>query len=309
MADHLQAGDWPQFLGPHRTGVSSESGLISAFPADGPVVLWRKPLGTGMSGIAVVGETAFTMYQNAEHQLVVALNAQTGKTLWETPVAPPYENAMGNGPRATPTVADGSVFVYTGEGILAKLSAENGKVQWSHNVPQELNGPPSEYGMACSPLVIGSTVIVQSGTKSAAVAAFDAVSGNRKWTAGTGTAGYSSPVLMTLAGKPQVVAFAGAAALGIAPDDGRVLWDFPFETDYDCNTATPVQLSDSTLLISSGENHGSAVLSVTANGDRFSVTTGWTSFGPKSVLRAEWQTPALTNGYLFGLDNIGSAGL
>lgn len=301
-----RAGDWPQFLGPQRNGISDETGLIDTFPASGPKVVWSVEGGVGMSGIAVVNGTAFTLVQRDGSQIVVALNAATGDTRWETPVAPAYENSMGDGPRATPTVADGRVFAFTGEGILAALDAESGDVLWSHDAPADFGGEPSDYGMACSPLLVGDLVVVTVGAPQATLAAYQQESGDLEWTYTSGDAsGYSSPALLHVNGVDQVVAFTGASACGLTTD-GDELWSYPFETDYDCNIAVPLAVGDQ-VFISSGENHGAALLSVpgTAGGD---VGELWTSFGVDSTLRNEWQTSILLDGYLYGFDNIGSAG-
>ncbi|MEZ6124524.1 MAG: PQQ-binding-like beta-propeller repeat protein [Planctomycetaceae bacterium] len=304
---HCPAGDWAQFLGPHRNGMSSETGLVETFPKTGPKIEWRTELGVGMSGLAVSRGKLVTLFQD-ERQYAVALDAATGKELWKTPLGPAYENAMGNGPRATPTIHDGSVYVFTGEGNLAALALDSGLLKWSIDTPAELFSKPAEYGMASSPLVVGELVVVQVGSHRGTVAAFERETGKQKWAVGTCQAGYSSPILATLAGRSQIVAFAGDRVLGINPDDGAELWHFLYETDYNCNTASPVVLDDSTVLISSGENHGSAALRIAADGDKFSVMEAWTSFGKDSVLRAEWQTPILLDGHLYGMDNIGSAG-
>lgn len=301
--------DWSQFLGPNRNGVSSETGLISKWPESGPKLLWKAPLGVGMSSIAVVGDHAFTMFQDDASQYVIALNVADGTVLWKTPIAPAYSNAMGHGPRATPTVFRDRVFVFSGEGVLACLKKADGKLSWKVDVPLELDGKPSEYGMSCSPLVVGETVIVQSGTQQAAVAAFRVSDGQLAWKAGHGTAGYSSPVFMMLNDAPTVVAFVGAGVLGIDPATGSVRWSFDYATDYDCNTASPVQLSASTFLISAGENHGSTILGVSGDASAGqTVTPVWESLAKDSQLRAEWQTPVIYDGHLYALDNIGSAG-
>jgi outer membrane protein assembly factor BamB len=303
-----QAGDWPQFLGPHRTGISDETGLVDSFPASGPDIAWRVPLGVGMSSLAIHDGVAFTMYQDLENQFVVALNATSGKKKWATPVAPAYENSMGNGPRATPTVHNGLVYSYTGEGILTALDENSGDVVWSANTPKEQKGRPAEYGVASSPLIAGDSVVVQVGAPNAAVVGFDLKTGETNWTAGQGNSGYSSPALLTLAGKQQIVAFVGAAVLGINLVNGNELWRYAYVTDYDCNTATPVQIDEASVLISAAENHGSTILKISKAGDAFRATSSWSSLGKNSVLRAEWQTPALADGHLFALDNIGSAG-
>lgn len=303
----LRADDWAQFLGPNRNGISAETGLVEKFPQEGPKIAWRTELGVGMSGLAVAEGKLFTLYQD-EKQYAVCMDAKSGKQLWKTALAPAYENAMGNGPRATPVVQDGMVYVFTGEGILAALAADSGLLKWSVNTPEELFSKPAEYGMASSPLISGDNVVVQVGSHRGTVAAFDRKTGKQVWAAGTCKAGYSSPILASLAGRDQIVAFAGDQAMGLDPADGKVLWNYDFETDYQCNTATPVVLNDSTVLISSGENHGSAVLKVSADGESFKVDEVWTSLGKDSVLRAEWQTPILLDGHLYGMDNLGSAG-
>jgi outer membrane protein assembly factor BamB len=303
---HASAGDWPQFLGPDRNGISDETGLIDAFPASGPTVVWSVEGGVGMSGIAVVGDSAFTLVQKDGSQIVIALDAATGDTRWETPVALAYENSMGDGPRATPTVADGRVFVFTGEGILAALDAASGDLLWSHDTPADFGGQPAVYGMACSPLAAGDLVVVTVGAPQATLAAYYQESGEVAWTYASGNAsGYSSPALLHVNDVDQIVAFTGASACGLTTS-GDELWSYPFETDYDCNIAVPLAVGNQ-VFISSGENHGSAMLSVpgTAGGD---VGELWTSFGTESTLRNEWQTSILLDGYLYGFDNIGSAG-
>ncbi|MEZ6133207.1 MAG: PQQ-binding-like beta-propeller repeat protein [Planctomycetaceae bacterium] len=305
---NLSADDWPQFLGPERNGVSSETGLIEELDSSGGDILWKQPLGVGMSGIAISNGLAVTLYQNDTSQFLTALDADSGAKKWETVVAPAYENAMGNGPRATPTVADGTVYAFTGEGILVTVAMDDGRLLWSVNATKELFCKPSEYGMSSSPLVTDGKVIVQVGSHRGTVAAFDCRTGKQQWTAGDGTAGYSSPMLAELAGTRQIVALAGKEVLGIAPADGSVLWAYPFETEYDCNTATPVRLSDSRILISAGENHGSVILDIAKANDGFSATPTWESLAKDSVLRAEWQTPVVLNGHVYALDNMGSAG-
>lgn len=305
----IHADDSPQFLGKHRNGVSPETGLIDSFPDSGPELIWRTPLGVGMSGIVVGYGMVYTMFQDSDRQYVAALDEKSGKEMWQTEVGPYYRNGMGNGPRATPTVDGDKIFSFTGEGILCALTAKDGSLLWSVNTPEDLESKPAEYGMTSSPLVAGDAVIVQVGSGQGAVAAYRKTDGSRIWTSGSGASGYSSPVLMTLAGKEQVVAFVGTAVTGIDPADGTELWKMDFVTDYDCNTANPVQLDDSSLLISAGENHGCAALKITGGtGKDFAVKTLWSSLGKTSVLRAEWQTPVLQEGYLFGLDNVGGAG-
>jgi len=303
LASVISAADWPQFLGPARNGISSETGLMKTWPADGPKEVWRVKGGVGMSGMAISGGKLMTLVQKDGQQWLLALDAKTGKNLWETPLAPEYKNQMGNGPRGTPTISGDQVFVYTGEGIVLAASAKDGKILWQHHPVKEFGGEPAEYGMACSPLVVGSQVIVTPGAAGAAVVAYDAKSGKLAWKAGDDPAGYSSPALLKVGGKEQIVVFTGASAIGLTPGTGELLWRYPYETDFNCNIATPLAV-DGRVFISCGENHGCVLLDV--SGKEPAVI--WESQGTKGILKNEWQTAIQLGGHLFGFDNVGSAG-
>lgn len=304
-ADDEQA--WPQFLGPQRTGISTQKELIDRWPATGLPEMWRAPGGVGMSGLAISRDRLFTLVQKDGKQWLLSLDAKTGEAFWESPLAPEYRNAMGDGPRATPTIAGELVFSFTGEGILTASNFLDGGAVWSHDCVRELKGKPAEYGMACSPLVVENLVIVTVGAPQATVAAYDIASGRLQWTAGSDGAGYSSPALLDVGGKKQIVVFAGGAVLGLDPKKGSVLWRHPYETDFECNIATPVNFKGQ-VFVSAGENHGSALLAIEPQGAEFGVREVWTSQGTKSVLRSEWQTPILLDGFLYGMDNVGAAG-
>lgn len=300
------AEDWPQFLGPTRNGKSAETKLIDRWPADGLKVVWRAPGGVGMSGVSIAGGRAITLLQRGGKQQVVALDARTGKPLWNTELGPEYKNAMGDGPRATPAIAGDRLFVFTGDGTLAALDVRTGKKLWSQATVEAAGGKEADYGMACSPIVVGDQVIVTVGAAEASVVSYDVKTGERRWAVGSDPAGYSSPALLSLAGQNQLVVFNGAAAVGVAPATGKLLWRFPFATNYECNIATPIVVNGD-LFLSAGENHGSVLLKFDAKSDA-EPTEVWSSLGPKSVLRSEWQTPILLDGHLYGMDNVGGAG-
>lgn len=303
---HGEDFSWPQLLGPRRNGISAETGLLDSWPSGGPREVWRIKGGVGMSGLAISDGLLVTMLQRNRTQLVAAFDASNGKEVWSTAVSRAYENDMGNGPRATPTIAEDSIYAFSGEGVLIALRAKDGSPRWRHEVLKELNGKPADYGMACSPLVVSELVIVTAGAPEATVVAYDCQSGKLAWKVGSDSTGYSSPALLTVGGRSQIVAFTGSSAIGIAPASGKLLWRYPFETDFDCNIATPLAHKGN-VFISSGENHGSALLAIEPAGESFRVKEVWTSFGRRSVLRNEWQTSILLDGHLYGFDNVGSA--
>jgi outer membrane protein assembly factor BamB len=303
----LMAAEWPQFLGPTRNGISQESNLIDTIPTGGLKEVWRTTGGIGMSGIAVGGGRVITLIQKDGQQWLIALQARTGKPQWKTPVASEYKDRQGDGPRATPTISGDRVFAFSGEGTLAAVSPSDGKILWSHNVVKQHSGEVADYGMASSPLVVGDMVIVTAGAPKACVVAYRTGSGERAWAAGDDPPGYSSPALLNVGGRQQVVVFTGGSAIGLDPPTGKLLWRYPYKTDYDCNVATAIEINGN-VLISSGENHGTVLLNLQAAGEKFEPKEVWSSQGVKSVLRSEWQTPIFEGGKLYGLDNIGSAG-
>ena len=303
----LNAADWPQFLGPQRNGISSETGLLDQWPAGGPKEVWRVKGGVGMSGLAISRGKLVTLVQKEGQQWLIALDAQSGKPVWQTPIAAEYKNQQGDGPRATPTIAGDFVFAYGGDGTLAAVNFADGKPLWSHNVVKELGGSVADYGMASSPLVVGELAIVTAGAPQATVAAYRIKTGELAWKAADDPAGYSSPALLDVGGRKQLVVFTGGSILGLTPETGAVLWRHPYETDFECNIATPLA-NDGQVFVSSGENHGCVLLRLKPAGDKFGVEEIWQSQGKDSVLRNEWQTSMLVGGYLYGFDNNGSAG-
>ncbi|MGB7345279.1 MAG: PQQ-binding-like beta-propeller repeat protein [Pirellulaceae bacterium] len=298
---------WPRFLGPDANGISNETGLIQQLSPETVKTLWRVPGGVGMSAVALSGDRAITLWNTDTEQVLAALDAQSGKTLWTTPVSAAYENGQGDGPRATPTIDDDRVYAFTSDGILAAVELKSGDKVWSTDTMALLETKPAEYGLASSPLVTDKHVVVHVGANQGSVAAFHKSDGKLAWTAGSGAAGYSSPTLLTVAGEKQIVSFVGAGVLGIEPATGKTLWSYDFPTPYDCNTASPIEVYGN-VFISAGENHGCVMLSISKNGVAYRANEKWASVDTKSVLRNEWQTSIVLNGYLYGFDNVGSAG-
>ncbi len=299
--------EWPQFLGANRNGISASVDLLDNFPLAGPKQLWSAKVGGGMSGLAVAKSTVFTLVQDADAQYALALDLRSGEVTWRQPIAEPYKNSQGDGPRSTPTIVGNSVLAYSGQGQLVSLDRESGKPLWQVDLLATLGGTPSEYGMSCSPLVVGNIVVVQVGAPHAAVVGVSLDQGQVVWKAGNGPAGYSSPGLLKVGNEAQVVAVIGDQVLGIAHDSGAVLWSYAFVTDYSCNTANPIEVGGR-VLVSAGEDHGSVLLEVVKTSDSYVAKPVWESLGVKSSLRSEWQTPLASAGVIYGFDNVGGAG-
>jgi hypothetical protein len=265
-----------------------------------------------------------TLAQDATDQFAICLNAKTGKRVWKTRLSRRYENGQGNGPRSTPTIVDGAVYVYTGDGIVARLDLVSGKVDWKVDAPKSLHGNIAEYGLSCSPLVADGKVVfgmdpltakqASSGTKQvyAPLVCLSTTDGKLVWRSKRldfrENSGYASPSLMSLSGKPHVAALTGQSFKLVELETGRIRLVHEFETDYACNTASPLVIDDDHVFISAGENHGAQLLKISSDGNDLKVAEVWSSLGKRSVMRNEWQTSIRDGDYLYGFDNQGGAG-
>ena len=247
------AADWPQWRGAARDGTWAEANLPDRFPADGLKVRWRQPIGGGYAGIAVAGGRVYTLDRQKEPrevERVLCLDAATGKTVWEHAYPVTYGKLeYGNGPRSTPTVHAGRVYTFGALGHLHCLDAVTGKVVWAHDTVKEFKGRVPTWGHACSPLVDGDRVVVQTGGEDACVQAFDRLTGKEVWRALPDRPGYSSPVLIDPPGGRQLVCWTAEHVNGLDPATGKVLWQVPHTTNYDVTISDPVY-HDGVLLVS-----------------------------------------------------------
>ena len=138
-----RAADWPQWRGPNRDGISSETGLLAAWPQGGPRLVWRATgLGEGYASLSVARGRLYTQGQRGSQQLVMAFDVKTGAKIWETATSPKsFRESRGNGPRGTPTVDGDRLYAMAADGTLASLDAATGKMIWSQNVAQKYKRP------------------------------------------------------------------------------------------------------------------------------------------------------------------------
>ena len=274
--------DWAQWGGPQRNFKSPATGLAASWPEGGPRKLWSRPLGDGYSSIAVQGGKLFTMYRKGEQDAVIALDAATGKTIWEYAYDAPFwkEQDMSNGPgpHATPLVTGDFVFTTGATGKLHCLDKQTGKLVWAHDLFKEFNGTVRPNGYSCSPLAFKNMVIVMVGGTGNALMAFNQKDGAVVWKKHDFKNSTSSPILINVDGQEQLVAFMFGDIIGVDPNDGTLLWQHPHETDFGLNTMTPVWGDDNLLFVSSGYNGGSRVLKLTRDklaGGKTNVEEVW----------------------------------
>jgi outer membrane protein assembly factor BamB len=292
--------DWPQFRGLNRDGISSETGLLKSWPAEGPRILWKAPAGEGYSQLAVSKERLFTLYGVGSKDVAVAYNAATGRPAWMTLLDRKFVNEMGNGPRSTPTVDGDMVYTLTANGQLAALNAADGKRVWERNLRRELGANLPGFGLSTSPLVEGDLLLVEvGGSGGKSLVAFDKKTGQTVWATQNEEAGYSTPIAITVGGMRQAIFLTNRAVLSVSPKDGKLLWRLPWPPEHGYNAATPIFVAPDKLFISSGYGTGAALFKIKVAGDTVSADEIWTSRKMKNRVSSS----VLHNGHLYGFDN------
>ena len=282
-----QAVDWPQFGGANRDFVlevrDDAAALAPSWPEAGPAVAWKRELGTGYSGIAVVGDTLYTAYRRGDDEVVLAAATATGETRWEHRYAAPFASYMsrehGAGPHTTPLVVGGRVFVAGVGGRLMALDAATGRELWRKELIDDLGGTPMDRGYASSPLAYRGNVVVSVGGRGQGVVAFDQETGARSWASGDFDGSFSSPFVIELGGDDQLVLFTSKGVVGLDPEGKETLWSHPHPTQYDLNISVPLWIPQSenagVLFVSSAYDGGSRALRLTNEGDRTRVEELW----------------------------------
>ena len=265
------ADDWPQWRGPRRDGVSTETGLLKQWPAAGPPLAWRVTgVGDGYSSFSVAAGRLFTLGARQGTEYVHAFDAATGKRLWETANGRRFNNDRGDGPRATPTIDGDRVYAFGSSGDMTVLDAATGKVVWTQNLLQKYGGSNIQWGLSESPLVLGDRILVSPGGSGAAIVALRKTDGSLLWKSQSDEPGYSSPLLHTIGTVRQAIVFTATRALGVDVNDGRLLWSYNRVANRTANIATPIA-RDNRVFLSSDYGTGAALLELTAEGSRVSA--------------------------------------
>ncbi len=270
--------EWPQWGGPTRNFVSNSRGLAASWPESGPKQLWSRELGAGHSAIVVDGKTLYTMYNLGEQEAVIALAADTGKTIWEYKYDAPtagIDYEYGLGPHATPLLLGNLLYTVGSVGKFHALDKKTGKVVWSSELYKDFGGRKMGRGYSCSPLAYKNTIILTLGGAGQALAAFNQKDGQLIWKNQTLDASPASPIIINVDGQDQLVAFMGKVIAGVDPNNGELLWSHPHVTDWGLNISNPVWGDDNLLFLSSAYSGGSRVLKLAQKEGKTTVSELW----------------------------------
>jgi outer membrane protein assembly factor BamB len=302
-----QGEDWPQWRGPKRDGISTETGLLKEWPADGPKLLWQvKAIGEGYSTPAVVGNRLYLVgNRGMDDEFVQALDSKDGHQIWETHIGkvgvnrgPQYPGA-----RSTPTVDGALLYALGSDGDLACLETDSGKLKWHKNLRTDFGGEPGAWAYSESPLVDGDLLICTPGGADATIVALDKKSGDTVWKSPleeADQAGYASAIVFETGGVKQYVQFVQKGLVGVDAKTGKLLWRYDRTAKgSQANIPTPVA-HDNFIYSATGRVGGGLVALKT---DKAGVTAEQVYFEPK--MPSAIGGAVEHDGYLYGTNGQG----
>ena len=294
------AADWPQWQGPDRTRVSKETGLLPAWPASGPRVVWTATgLGSGYGSMAVVGNRVFVQGARGGRSAVIALDRADGKELWSKALGASGTDDRGPGPRGTPAVDGDRLYVLTESGDLAGLTTE-GTVVWQRNILRDFRGRQLPWLISESPLVDGAHVVVSPGGPGAGMVKLDRLTGKTVWTSKdlSDPAGYSSVIAADVHGVRTYMTFTAAAGVGVRASDGKVMFQYPRAANRTANVATPIFFNNR-VFFTSAYGTGGGLLGLTAQNGEVNAKELYFTLDMKN----HHGGVVLVDGYLYGFND------
>lgn len=316
------AGDWPQFLGPHADGTSTETGLLDRWSTNGPPLVWETHIGTGYGAPSVRGDLLVLHHRVGGEEIVEALAAATGKPIWRYAYPSRFIDPFGynNGPRATPLLTTNRCYTFGAEGKLLCLDLKTGGLVWQRDTGKEWNVPEAFFGVGSSPLLTDGWLLVMVGAQTnAGMVAFEPQTGKMVWESvgeknwsgqpklgwpgdapvvwnnWDKQASYATPVVATINGQRQVFCLMRQGLVMLNPTNGEVNFSrwFRARVEESVNAANPVVVDDLVIISSAYYKLGSVLLRVQPD------NRGYDELWRSTVLEAHWATPIYHEGYLY----------
>lgn len=296
-ASCVLAADWPQYQGPGRDCISPEIGINKDWNARPPKLLWRIPLGdNGFAGPSVAGGRVFIIDHAGDQDIVRALKLDTGEEVWRTAYKDTDRDNYGFA-RATPAFSDGRLYTISRMGWVVCLDANTGEKLWAKNLVSDFGGKKPQWDYSMSAVVDGDRLVLSPGGAGGSLLVLNKITGEKLFSGGSDdVAGYATPTWAILDGRKQYIVFTGVSLVGHDGETGRMLWRFPWKTDWDVNAATPIVMGD-TVFIASGYKHGCALLKFSSD----SVSQVWSN----KEFQPHFNTPVLVDGLLYGITDPG----
>jgi outer membrane protein assembly factor BamB len=312
------AEDWTQWAGNDRQCNWNETGILDKFPAGGLSPAWSVPIGSGYSGPVVSDGRVYVMdYQPKPGseileaiERVLCLDEQTGKILWTQQWETHYRRQLqsyATGPRSTPLVDSGRVYTLGATGRMFCFDAETGRIEWQYDALEDFAAEVPIFAMSAAPLAWKDTVIYVCGGRDGQLRAFDKVTGKPRWKSlpADYDMPYSSPVILEIGGTTQLIQWDQQQLSGLNPDNGKVLWQIPFQAQSNMALGRPVL--DGNRLLVSGFYDGSMLVEVAGRDAKMLWKNGGVGERPHQTasLHAVITTPIVKGDYFYGTCSYG----
>jgi len=293
------------FSGPDRTHIVPKREFSTDWDANPPKELWRRPVGTGWGSFSVADGRAFTLEQRGDAEWTACYHLLTGEPVWATSREARFDEGMsGSGPRSTPLVDGDRLYSLGGNGDLACQSAADGSMIWQRNI---LKGPDGEdrgnlfYGKACTPLRIGELVVVSGGVRGGSLLAYNAASGEPAWVGGDASeeGRYTSPALVTVAGREMILAVNQNSLTGHEVDTGKVILRIEWPGKIFPKSSQPVVLSGDRIFATASYGMDSFVAQVSEGKDGTLIAE---DIWRRNRMKTKFSSAPPYKGYSYGLD-------
>ena len=300
----LWAGDWPQWHGPTHNGYApADSPAVTALPKELKPV-WKIAIGGGFSSPIIVGDNLVYLDEQEGKEVAHLILTGSGKEVWHTPYANAFQDEWGTGPRATPFIDGDRLYVESCEGEFRCLNLAEGKTIWGTSFEKDFGvkflgskaneGTATRRGNNGSGVIEGDRLILPVGsTSGASLVCFHKITGKVLWKAGSDEAAYSTPIIATIAGVKQLVAFTADALLGADLETGKILWRVPFKTGAKRHAASPVIVGD-TVVVNS-QTIGLVATKISNDSGGLKASQAWVN----KSLKINLATPVLAGQYLY----------
>lgn len=314
--------DWAEFLGPRRTGISGETGLLETWPKSGPPMLWQHRVGTGYSAPSVRGNRLVLHHRRGYEEIVECLRADTGDFEWRYAYRSDFEDPYGynNGPRCSPLLTEDRCYTFGAQGMLVCLELDTGKLVWKRDTARDFQIPEAFFGVGSTPVLEGNLLFVMvGGQPDSGMIACDATTGKTVWHnvslksweeprtryhRDAKLASYSTPLPVTIHGKRHLLCLMRPGLVSLDPQTGKVRFSYFFRSVLrdSVNAARPIVVDDH-IFLSAAYDVGAVLLKVAEDGE--SVETVWRD---EEIMQNHWSTCIHHQGYLYGFSGRHEAG-